>query len=436
MFPDLSGTHEIDSSNGIKPPENTMQFFTECLTRFKNSDEKTKMEVVHSVQSQVLSDERRVGELCSSVVCVTGLVGVVVSGASLPVRGRVSSLLPSLLGLISGDESWKTRALSMVGGLASLCAGLGEFIQREKEKKTKKSGGQEGIFEDAESEFSLLSRSSSALSLIETTLGEMLTELQRQKQSTEMDQERKALRDEVARVLKEHFTESVTPRTGKPGGVIGLDIGMERQKMEEQLRMKMKELEEERQREKEEMAQAMLELKKEQEKNAQLIEQGRKWAEQERKRKEEEDHIIRQHLLTKSCTFFKNDQTTYVTQPYYDCRTCNMLNPKAICATCITSCHSGHDVAYVRDGIAYCDCCIECDCKQLPDRCLTKVAPNTSQGFFRCKTCNQSDLCLPCARKCHSGHDIALVNRGSFICACSKGDDSSMRCRFSQEQTE
>ncbi|KAK2960295.1 hypothetical protein BLNAU_4848 [Blattamonas nauphoetae] len=334
MLTDLSGTHDIDSRNGIKPPENTMRFFTECLTKFKNGDEKTKMEMVHSVQSQVLSDEQRVGDLCSCVVssglleelcrtlsepcsdhlfvCVTGLVGVVVSGASLPVRGRVSSLLPSLLGLISKtengvgeaatraighlcsvclssndvdgilncgiveglcsqcvelisssnrSESWKTQIVTVIGGLDSLCAGLGEFVRNEKEKKTKekeekstkKSGGQEGIFEDAESEFSLLSRSSSALSLIETTLGEILTELQRQKQSTEMDQERKALRNEVAGVLMEHFPHTFVTGKEKADGVIGLDIGKEREKLESQLQQKMKEMEAERRREKEEM---------------------------------------------------------------------------------------------------------------------------------------------------------------------------------------
>ncbi|KAK2952663.1 hypothetical protein BLNAU_12312 [Blattamonas nauphoetae] len=42
----------------------------------------------------------------------------------------------------------------------------------------------------------------------------------------------------------EHFPHSFTPRREKPEGVIGLDIGKERQEMEEQLRMKMREMEE------------------------------------------------------------------------------------------------------------------------------------------------------------------------------------------------
>ncbi|KAK2952664.1 hypothetical protein BLNAU_12313 [Blattamonas nauphoetae] len=96
--------------------------------------------------------------------------------------------------------------MSLVGGLDALCTGLSDFISSQKDKKVKEdkpvSGPPEGVLEkEGESEFSLLSRSSSALSLIETTLGEMWTELQRHRQSSEFDQQRKALRKEVAGVL-------------------------------------------------------------------------------------------------------------------------------------------------------------------------------------------------------------------------------------------
>ncbi|KAK2952659.1 hypothetical protein BLNAU_12308 [Blattamonas nauphoetae] len=137
--------------------------------------------------------------------------------------------------------------MSLVGGLDALCTGLSDFISSEKEKKVKAnqpvSEQPEGVLEKDESEFSLLSRSSSAVSLIEATLGEMWTELQRHRQSSEFDQQRKALRKEVAGVLMEHFPHSFTPRREKPEGVIGLDIGKERQKVEEQLQMKMREME-------------------------------------------------------------------------------------------------------------------------------------------------------------------------------------------------
>ncbi|KAK2962494.1 hypothetical protein BLNAU_2326 [Blattamonas nauphoetae] len=403
MSTDPSVNHKVDSLTGTIPSANNVSFFSECLIQFKNGDEKAKIDIALSVQSKILSDEMRIGELCSCVVssglleelcctlsepcsdqlfvCVTGLVGVVVSGASLPVRGRVSSLLPSLLGLITKMENGigeaATRAIghlcsvclssnevdlilsngvveglcsqcmnlitssrrsgschaqtvSLLRGLDTFCTGLAEFISKEKEKQenekqTNKSRTQnrlEGISEnEEESEFSLLSRSSTALSLIETTLNEMLTELQRQKQPAELDRPGKELRKEVAGFLIEHFPHTVVPRSSKQEGVIGLDLAWERQKMEEQLQTMMREMEEkdhlrglEREKEREEFQKKMEELNRmkesveaEQEKNQELIEQGRKWAETDRKRQEEEERQNRYQIGAAAIQFCNHD---------------------------------------------------------------------------------------------------------------------------------
>ncbi|KAK2952740.1 hypothetical protein BLNAU_12389 [Blattamonas nauphoetae] len=305
MHPDTTSNLQID----------TIPFFTECLTKFKNGDDKSKMEVAISVQSKILSDESKVGEMSACVVssglleelcctlsepcsdqlfvCVTGVVSLVVSGASLPVRTRVSSLLPSLVGLISvcllfsshlslilscdksengvgeaatraighlcsvclssndvegilncgiveglcsqclelissstGNEKWKNGAMALVGGLDALCTGLSDFISSQKDKKVKenKTGSQQpaGVSEnEEESEFSLLSRSSSALSLIETTLGEMLAVIQHSKKTGNEETWTRQVQKEIGGILLIHFPHSFTPRREKAEGVIG-----------------------------------------------------------------------------------------------------------------------------------------------------------------------------------------------------------------------
>ncbi|KAK2960635.1 hypothetical protein BLNAU_4290 [Blattamonas nauphoetae] len=274
-------------------------------------------------------------------VCVTGLVGVVVSGASLPVRTRVSSLLPSLVGLISktengvgeavtraighlcsvclssndvegilncgiveglcsqcmklisssnGTENWKIRTEPLLGGLDTLCFGLSEFISSEKEKRQTTCERKEGILEDrAESEFSVLNRCSSALSLIEATLNEMLTVLQGTKKTGEEQIWTRQIHKQIGGMLLYHFPHSITDRTKKRGGMIGLDIGKERQKMEEQMKMKLEDMEAERQREWDDIKQKRIETETERATNQHLIEQGKKWIEQEQRLQAEEN---------------------------------------------------------------------------------------------------------------------------------------------------
>ncbi|KAK2946923.1 hypothetical protein BLNAU_18147 [Blattamonas nauphoetae] len=161
--------------------------------------------------------------------------------------------------------------MSLVGGLDALCTGLSVFISNQKEKKVKEnkpvSEQPEGVSEDEnESEFSLLSRCSSALSLIESTLGEMLAVNQSSKKTGNEETWTRQVQKEIGGILLIHFPHSFTPRREKTEGVIGLDIGKEKQRMEELLQMKMKEMEAERA------------------KNQQMMEQVRRWAEQERKR--------------------------------------------------------------------------------------------------------------------------------------------------------
>ncbi|KAK2949853.1 hypothetical protein BLNAU_15248 [Blattamonas nauphoetae] len=233
---------------------------------------------------------RAIGHLCS--VCLSSNdVDMILNS------GIVEGLCSQCMNLISSSRrsgSCHAQTESLLRGLDTFCTGLAAFISKEKMRQENEKQT-EGISENEDkSECSLLRRSSSAFSLIESTLGEMLTELQRQKQPAELDRPGKEFRKEVAGFLIEHFPHSFTPRNEKIEGVIGLDIGKERQKMEVQLQMKMREMEEKDHLREMEFEKKMEELNKmkgsmeaEQEKNQELIEQGRKWAEQERKQEEE-----------------------------------------------------------------------------------------------------------------------------------------------------
>ncbi|KAK2946114.1 hypothetical protein BLNAU_18956 [Blattamonas nauphoetae] len=414
--------------NYLQRKAGVMPFFTECLSQLKIGDGQTKMEIVLSVHSTILSDEQRVGEMSAptlrlslffltlslEIVLLRSLVVFDVAGmcdecgvigcewriAACPDSSELSSSFPrwsdlsvsplffssltsslfcddycvmivpdfcdclssngtqksengvgeaashaighlcsvclssndvegilncgiveglcsqclTLISTWNGSESWTNRTMSLVGGLDRLCTGLSEFISSENKRSESKQRmlndqQEEALGDEEESRRSLLADSSSALSLIESTLGEMLAELFRQKHSVKLDQHRKALRKEVTDVLMEHFPHTIVPRREKPDGMIGLDIGKEKQRMEEQLRMKMREMEEkdhlretEREREREEMKKKederreeldkkleelntmKLSMEAERAKNQQMMEQARRWAEQERNR--------------------------------------------------------------------------------------------------------------------------------------------------------
>ena len=62
------------------------------------------------------------------------------------------------------------------------------------------------------------------------------------------------------------------------------------------------------------------------------------------------------------CTFTQSGKT-YIQQPSYKCKTCDMADPSdSICSTCIKICHAGHDTErqdYI--GGSFCDCGVQGD---------------------------------------------------------------------------
>ena len=60
-------------------------------------------------------------------------------------------------------------------------------------------------------------------------------------------------------------------------------------------------------------------------------------------------------LNNKLCTFTVT-QKEYMTQHWYHCHTCAMLDSVGVCSVCVRVCHKGHDVTYAKHGSFFCDC--------------------------------------------------------------------------------
>ncbi|UMM10762.1 hypothetical protein L5515_000390 [Caenorhabditis briggsae] len=55
------------------------------------------------------------------------------------------------------------------------------------------------------------------------------------------------------------------------------------------------------------------------------------------------------------CTF-KSTGNKFVTQHWYNCYTCKMIESTGVCSTCAINCHRGHELAYSKKGAFFCDC--------------------------------------------------------------------------------
>ncbi|XP_022668659.1 F-box only protein 11-like isoform X2 [Varroa destructor] len=56
------------------------------------------------------------------------------------------------------------------------------------------------------------------------------------------------------------------------------------------------------------------------------------------------------------CLYKISSYTSFPMHDFYRCRTCNTTERNAICVNCIRSCHSGHDVEFIRHDRFFCDC--------------------------------------------------------------------------------
>ncbi|KAK2959540.1 hypothetical protein BLNAU_5589 [Blattamonas nauphoetae] len=332
MLPELSLNTMSEVTNSTRTERDLGPLIADCLQKYRDGDESSKQKTalvvyslflsenndIHKLSEEVMSSGL-VEEFCSTLanpcseelfVSVSGIVSVVVSGASLPFRVGVSSLLPSLVNLVSKSSSKVVESASRVEGhlcrvsmsggdvegvlnsgvveglckqssmivssqdgigsghglsvlksLDSLCMGLKSFLRNEeqstKTSETKKNGEKK---DESESQFSVVNRSRAALSEIEWTLRSMIVEIGREEERGGDDKERSEVSNWIGGMLIRHFPSSFVGLGEKKEGVIGMDVGRLRMEMEEnekrremERRKEREEIEEERKKEREEM---------------------------------------------------------------------------------------------------------------------------------------------------------------------------------------
>lgn len=66
-------------------------------------------------------------------------------------------------------------------------------------------------------------------------------------------------------------------------------------------------------------------------------------------------HQTAENMDLNFCTY-KSTGRAYVTQHWYNCYTCNMMESEGVCSVCAINCHRGHDLAYSKKGSFFCDC--------------------------------------------------------------------------------
>jgi hypothetical protein len=132
------------------------------------------------------------------------------------------------------------------------------------------------------------------------------------------------------------------------------------------------------------------------------------------------------------CTYVTHGKAR-ISQPWYHCKTCNLINDLGFCEACARCCHRGHDIFPHRKAHrAICDCgdgkCAPCLCLKPPppvSATCTRARTgkcNCLQQSFECDTCHIDQgrsVCEVCIRTCHRGHDVRpLPGLVRSFCAC------------------
>ena len=127
-----------------------------------------------------------------------------------------------------------------------------------------------------------------------------------------------------------------------------------------------------------------------------------------------------------ACTMVPGHQAIF--QPFYICHTCSDTDDFGVCAACAESCHKGHQLYYIGEVPALCDCqsltngkCMNCPpYDELKCTNLIPELKEKEQVIFFCDDCRVS-ICGFCAMKCHLGHNIMPSCVGKFECNCGLG---------------
>lgn len=65
---------------------------------------------------------------------------------------------------------------------------------------------------------------------------------------------------------------------------------------------------------------------------------------------------VEKAVASGQCLYKISSYTSFPMHDFYRCRTCNTTDRNAICVNCIRTCHSGHDVEFIRHDRFFCDC--------------------------------------------------------------------------------
>lgn len=132
------------------------------------------------------------------------------------------------------------------------------------------------------------------------------------------------------------------------------------------------------------------------------------------------------------CTYLLSGKK-YISQPWYRCKTCGLVDGYGCCSVCAHHCHKGHDLVY--EGV-YDECFCDCGDGYLKKKCCMLEFTNSSyltrctncciehkdkiikQRMYHCATCGMRGICEACAINCHINHAIEYVGISDFCCGC------------------
>ncbi|XP_074643961.1 F-box only protein 11-like [Tubulanus polymorphus] len=67
-------------------------------------------------------------------------------------------------------------------------------------------------------------------------------------------------------------------------------------------------------------------------------------------------NMVEKAVSSGQCLYKISSYTSFPMHDFYRCRTCNTTDRNAICVNCIKTCHSGHEVEFIRHDRFFCDC--------------------------------------------------------------------------------
>lgn len=131
----------------------------------------------------------------------------------------------------------------------------------------------------------------------------------------------------------------------------------------------------------------------------------------------------------------------FAKQPWFRCKTCNLVDGYGCCAACAHHCHKGHMIVYEgNNDECFCDCgdgykgnkchLLEFTNSSYLTRCtnisIEHKDKSVKQRMYHCATCGVRGICEACAINCHINHAIEYVDTNEFCCQCQNTNQCIM----------